>query len=315
MRFRSAAFVAYFAFALLILSTFALAPFHPQKYRNFILDVSDVDAYPGDNVTIVGNITNTGIWTVRQINLSLQDLPYKFEVNPSLFEELRILRDWNPEQGVFKLPYHFVITIFVPQNAAGAHLVTLNAQEMWSPHQVSNSTQFILKVLGVPKISASELSVSSKITRFEPFTVSFDLKNEGIAPAIVNTTLTVPGDWQVPEKDKQITIGGNSSEKVSFTVTPSGSPGTVSVKTAYEFRGSVTNITKTSSLITPIAPIVIEEPKPAEKPKPTGFAALVEFVKGLSPIIIGILVLILIIIIWNFYKVISVLSKRKKKPE
>ncbi len=315
MHFRSAAFVIYFVFSLLILSTFAFAPFHPQKYRNFILGVPDVDAYPGDNVTIAGNITNTGIWTVRQINLSLQNLPYKFELNPNLFEELRILRDWNPEQGVFRLPNHFAITIFVPQNATGAHLVKVNAQEMWSPHQISNSTQFILKVLGIPKISASELSVPSKVTRFESFTVSFDLKNEGIAPAIVNTTLNVPGDWQVSEKDKQITIGGNFSEKVSFTVTPSGSPGTISVKAAYEFRGSVTNITKTSSLITPIAPIVIEEPKPVEKPKPTGLAAFVEFVKGLSPIIVGILVLILIIIIWNFYKIISVLSKKKKKPE
>ena len=313
LNFNRSSFVVYFVFALLIVSTFVVGSFHPQRYRNFILQVPDTDAYPGETITIVGNITNMGIWSTRALNLTVENAPFDYALSPDHFDLLTSIRDWNPQQGVFRLPHHFNITITVPENATGAYLVKVVGQEFGSPRQVSNSTEFILRVLSVPKISTSDISVPAVVTRFESFTVSFGVKNEGLAPTLVNASIEVPGNWQVTELEKQVSLGGDSTQTVEFNVTPSESPGTVAVKTAYEFRGNVTTVTKSSSLITPIAQIIPEEPEEPEAP--TGFAGAIEFVKGLSPIVIGILILIFIIIMWNLYKILRVLTRKKKKAE
>ncbi len=329
MTLKPTSFVVYFAFALIILSTFAISDMSDiqipkQRYYNFILQMPDAEVSPGGNVTIVGNITNMGMWTLRQLNFTLQDMPYSYQINPSLFQEVRILRDWNPDVGVFRLPYNFTITVFVPQNATGVHLIKLIGQETGSWRQVSNSTEFILQVSSaskvppvsapsVAKVSASEISVPSIINQSEPFTASLFVSNGGDSSAVVNVTMNVPSGWNVSESAKQVAVSGNSTEKVTFDITPSNMAGTITAKLSYVFEGNTTTITKSSLLITPSGSE--QQQVPAETPSQGLLERLVTFAKGLSPIVIGILILISLIIVWNLYKIIKVLSKRGKKPE
>lgn len=329
MRSKSTSFLVYFVFAIILLSTFAISDFSDiqipkQRYYNFILQVPDTEVSPGDNVTIVGKITNMGTWTLRQVNFTLQDMPYSYQINPVLFQEVRILRDWNPDVGVFRLPYNFSITIFVPQNATGVHLIKLIGQETGSWRQVSNSTEFILQVLStskvppvsapsVAKVSVSEISVPSVINQSNLFTASLFVSNGGDSPAAVNVTMTVPSDWNISESVKQVTVSGNSTEKVNFDITPSNMAGTITAKLSYESDGNVSTITKSSLLITPASSG--QQQVPDEEPGQGLLTRLITLVKSLSPIVIGILILISLIVIWNLYKITTVLSKRGKKPE
>jgi len=278
-----------------------------QKSYNFDIKLPDaVDVSPGDNVTINGNITNIGQYWIHELELQLNGLPFNYKIEPSYFEDLRILRDWNPQQGVFRVPYNFTIQISVPNDAFGAYLVNVTGQEHRSWRQVVNSTTFILHVLSTARISTSDLFVPQTVRESELFNISVDVTNNGFAAASITVTLDAPEDWS-GDREQSVIVNGNSTQTITFDVTPTNTSGQVSMTLAYVSAEGPQNITKAGPTIIPFK---VGETAPAG----TGLEGLVDFLTSLGPIVVSVILLILAIVAWNVYKIIMFYRSRKK-PE
>jgi len=283
----------------------------PTPFRGISITVPDeVSGFPGETVTIDGEILNFGQWWLHDFNLTLSGLPenYDYSTNPEHWEHLRIIREWNPEKGVYKAPEKFTLTIKIPEDAVGVHLVNITGQEFVSWKKFSNSTQFILRVTSLAEFSIGDIIVPETVTEFEPFNISMNVKNEGTNVGRIDVTVEVPEDWSVDEKTKTLIIEGGESSPAEFMITPTNTSGEITVFAEYPHRETVLNITK-------IGPYLV--PLPAVAPPtalPSGLAALIESIKDLGPIVIGIILVLVVIIAWNIWSIYKGYSSRKK-PE
>lgn len=306
--------------AVILAIFFTLALIQPtlsfKPWRGVVIEAPKlVTGTPGQTITFEGNVTNVGWWWLHEFNLTIEGLPegYSYTIDPNYWEHLRILREWNPVRGLYVVPYHFTVNITLPDNAIGVHLLEIRGQEFHSYKKYYNTTEFLLKVIGAPKFTITDMEIPETVTEWQPFNISMKVNNEGLTAGTINLTLTTPEDWEVPERTKTISVGANASESVVFTIVPTNTSGEISVFAEYPFGVTVLNITKIGPLLVPM-PVTTT----TVAALPTGFAAfvesLVEFIRGLSPLAIGIIVVLFVIVAWNLW-VIYQRSKARKKPE
>jgi len=299
---------------IIVLTNFVQFVQAPRPYRGFVISLPDmVEASPGETVTINGSVLNIGIYWLHDFNISVSGLPEDFEVKviPEKFENLRILRDWNPEQGVFRVPEKFWIEIKVPENSTGAFLVNVTGKEWASWKKVENSTRFVLRVSAPPKLSISDIVVPEKVVKSEPFNISFEVKNEGLTEQKVTLKVLAPEDWKVEPEVQSLSVNASSSQLVIFTLTPTNTSGEISVFMEYPYKAQILNLTKVGPLIVPVEAAAVEKIE-----MPTALAALAEFVKA-NPIVTIIAIILLVIIFWNVWQIVKQVTfkKTRKKPE
>ena len=283
----------------------------PRPYRGFFISMPElVEAVPGELVTINGTILNFGWWWLHNFNLTASGLPESYAVtfSPQWFEHVRILREWNPEQGLYLIPEKFTMSIQVPENATGVFTINVTGQEFMSWKQVSNSTTFILRVSAPAKLSITDIVVPEEVIEFREFNISFSVKNEGLTDQVVTLSVSAPAGWNVTP-EQSLTVNASSSSEVSFALTPTNTSGEISVLLQYPYKAQVLNITKVGPMLVPTAPGIIT---------PTGLVAWFEHqLKTLPSWIIIVAIVFLVIIAWNMYKILKGYKFRivRKKPE
>jgi len=279
-------------------------------WRNFKLTVpEEVSAKPGSEVTINGSILNTGKYWLRDFNITLVGLPsdYSYKVTPSHWDELRILRDWNPKDGVFRLPESFLITINVPASASGLYAVTVNGTEYASYYKVSNVTKFVLKISVPPKPELSNLTIPEVVYRGEPFDFSYKITNTGAGELLATAKLVVPENWTVDPSNRSITVKTNESMVVNFSVTSAANAGTLTAFVEYPYGNETFNVTKESLTIIPVERIT-----PRVAPDILGlFAALQTY----SPLLLTIIVVIILVIGWIVWSIYGMYWGKKRRAE
>jgi len=309
-----------FLIAALIALTFTALFIHysisqvPKPWRGFTFSniPQEIESYPGENITIEGGAINIGWYWLGDFHLTVSGLPegYNYSITPSYFENLRILREWNPQQGVYRIPQNFTLLIKIPENGFGVHLVNITGQEFRSWYKFSNSTQFILKVISLPNFTITDIVIPETITQYQPFNLTFTAKNEGVGTGSLNITIDTPEDWDVSERTKTIVLDVGASQPVEIVITPTNTSGNINILAEYPYKETIVNITQLGPFLTPMP---VELP-PVELPGPTGFAAVVEFFRSLGPIVFGVGIILLIIIIWNVWGIYKG-YKKKKEPE
>jgi len=282
----------------------------PRPYRAFVLGMPEtVEAAPGDTVEINGTILNTGYFWLHDFNLTADGLPKEFNVTfePSWFDNVRILRNWNEVQGLYIVPETFVMKIDIPPTSAGVFAVTVKGQEFQSWRQVSNTTAFMLRVTSTPKVSLSDIVVPEQVFVNQSFNVSFDVKNEGLLDQLVNLTLAAPQDWVVEPAEQSVIVKVNASQHVEFSIVPTNTSGDISVLMEYPYKSHLFNITKSGPYLIPIE----------TGEKLTGLTAWIDQLKQLPIAIILVALALIAIIIWNLWKIAQHYKFRvvRKKPE
>lgn len=255
-----AAFLAVSAFMLPTLSNSA------RTFYMFELQVPDeVLAQPGEEVTVDGGILVTGMYWLHNFDLKVEGPDYEYAVTPSHFDEVRILREWNPIDGVFRVPVNFTVNIKVPSGASGSHIVAITGTEYQSFRQITNSTYFVLKVgtaaqnaTQAPQLEISDILVPETIKEFEPFTLSFKIDNKAPLKTAAVVSLQMPKEWQSDAASKTFSVEAGDSTVGSFSIIPTTSAGAVSLVVEYPFKDKVINFTK-------VGPYLV----PGEKVKPT----------------------------------------------
>jgi len=188
MKMKSKIFLSIsFLVSLVILTAFVQAP---KPFRAFIIGLlpQEINATPGDFVTVNGTILNLGWYWLHDFNISVTGLPdnYNVTVTPQWFEHVRILREWNPQQGVYLVPEKFWVHIDVPKNSSGVYLVNVTGKEWMTWRRLENSSIFILKISGAPTTVPSETTTTSETT-----TSTTELTNETTETPIVLPTAVV----------------------------------------------------------------------------------------------------------------------------
>jgi len=298
---------------IILLTNFVQLVQAPKPLRGFVISLpSLVEASPGETLTINGSILNIGIYWLRDFNISISGLPEDFEVKviPEKFEVVKILREWNPEKGVYRVPEKFWIEIKVPENASGVYLVSVKGKEWWSWKKVENSTQFALKISAPPKLSISEIVVPEKVVEFEEFNISFEVKNEGLTNQTVSVKVIAPEDWEVRPGVQDLMVEAGTSKLVVFTLKPTNTSGNISIFMEYPFKAQILNLTKAGPFIVPA--MAEEEVPPLEIQVPTALVALAEFVRK-NTLVAIIAAILLIIIFWNVWGIIKQLRVKKSR--
>ncbi|MEM5766107.1 MAG: hypothetical protein QW423_00485 [Candidatus Aenigmatarchaeota archaeon] len=286
----------------------------PRPLIGFIISLpEEVEASPGETVIINGSVLNIGRYWLHNFNISVSGLPENFEVKvvPHMFKELRILREWNPQQGVYRVPEKFLIEIKVPEGKIGAFLINVTGKEWGSWRRVENSTLFILTVSMQPKLSVSNIVVPEEVFEFKPFNISFDVKNEGLGDWPVSLKVITPEDWKVEPKVRDIVVNASSSHSVVFTLTPTDKTGNISILIEYPYKKEILKLTKTGPFIIPAKEEIVEKVE-----VPTALASLAEFVKT-NPVVTVIAIILVMIIFWNVWQIVkhAEIKKVRKKPE
>ena len=285
----------------------------------------EVVAKPGDTVTVDGTILVTGWWWLHDFNLSVKGLDYNYEITPQQWEEVRILREWNPDAGLYRVPEKFQMTINVPQDAYGVHIVTITGQEHHSFREISNSTFFALKVSAeekqpaqpaAPELAVSDILVPEKVEEGMPFNITFLVNNKGNESTVAEVSILLPAGWNVSEKKQALSIKANDSAAGRFAVTPSDTAGEVSLYIEYPYKQTILNLTRIGPFLKPTvaettvattttvlerAPFesLIESIKDAVRPYIGPVRPLIEpFRPFATPVTIGIVVVLLIVIVW-----------------
>lgn len=308
MRMQSKILISLVFISLILISLISIS-YSQRPYRMFTIVLPElVEVYPGEAVTVNGGVLNNGWWWLRNFSLTVNGLLFPYEIQPSHWDELRIIREWNPQQGIYKVPENFTLTIGIPDNAVGVYIVNVTGQEFQSFYQVSNSSLFILKILPVPKFSISDIIIPDSVTEYKAFKISMSVKNEGFKEAPANVSITIPSDWNVDKKSQYLRVGANSSIPIEFFITPTNTSGQISVQLEYPYKQTIVNITKSGPYLIPMPLEVIVAPK-------TKLEIIVDFIKGLSSWVIGILVVAFVVLIWYFYNIIKKLGGRKEPEE
>jgi hypothetical protein len=283
-----------------------------KPWRVFVIQVpGEVSGSPGETVTINAGILNKGMWWLHNFNLSLSGLPagYEYTFNPQHWDDLPILRAWDPVNGLYIVPSNFTLTIKIPENAVGSQLVTITGQEFMSWKQFSNSTQFILKALSIPSFELTDIVIPETVKEGQPFNITMRAKNSGSTSGKIDVTVKMPADWNVTEKTKSLIINASSSSPVVFTITPTNTSGQVTIYAEYPYKATVVNITKVGPVLMPV-----REEVPSGVTLPT-FGRVTDVLRGVSPVVIGVIVVLVIIILWNVWSIYRDYKTRKKPEE
>jgi len=303
------------ALAMVALSSVAISS---STFYSFSLSVpQEVTARPGETVTVDGGVTVTGWYWLHNFDLSLDGLPYEYSVNPEHWQDVRILRQWNPQQGVYREPENFTITIDVPSDASGMHIVTVTGQEHQSWRETSNSTFFVLKVEGgavatvnesEKAIQVSDILVPETVEENEPFNITFRVENKGSEKTAVAISVIAPEDWTVAQKTQYLDIAANDSAAGIFRLTPTASAGTVSLYLEYPYKQEIINFTREGPYLQPVSTTTTLPTTGTTEPKPyivelyESFKARLMEIFGtdsaLAPVTIGVIVVLVIIIVW-----------------
>jgi hypothetical protein len=304
------------AFALVSLLSFTSFISAPRKWYSFEIILPEiVEGKPGEVATVNGGILNTGLYWLRAFNISLSGLPYRYEIEPSFFESVRILREWDPEKGVYRVPVNFTIKIYLPENASGIYLVNVTGTE-GSWRKISSSSSFILRVFTnvtiQPNVSISELELPETVRENQTFNLTFKINNFEPIDLKINASIIVPEGWKV-EDSKSVLVKAKSSEKLSFDITPAKTSGNVVIFIEYPYGARTFNLTRYGAFLVPQAEIEKAEKEKVEKPEevPSITARIIEQIKGISPIILAIAILLVLIIIWNIAKIYQFYRTRK----
>jgi len=301
------------AIVCLSFATFVQAP---KPFRAFRMEVEPmlVEALPGELVTINGSIYNMGYFWIHDFNISVTGFPenYKVSVAPDYFSNVRTLREWSSEKGLYYVPERFFIVVEVPSDASGIYTVTATGQEFQSMKKVSNSTSFMFRVSAAPKVSITDINVPERVVEFEPFNISFAVSNEGASDQSVTLAMLVPEDWNVTPDFRAATIRPNFSETFEFTIIPTSTSGQISAVLKYPIKQTIMNITKAGPYLIPTMPSII----PIEIP--TDLSAwldgLVVFVQE-NTIVALVIVVAIGIVLWYFVSTYKFYSRRKKPEE
>lgn len=289
------AFLALVVVALVV--AFSTISFSVRStWRQFLLTVpSEVSGYPGDTITIDGEVFNFGWWWLHDFNLTLSGLPenYEYEFNPQHWDHLMIIRVWDSENGTYKVPEKFTLTIKIPEGAAGEYTVNITGQEFMSWQKSSNSTTFALKVTSLANFTVTNLVIPQTATEGEPFDISMNVNNIGQSAGAIDVSVKIPSDWTAEEERKSLTIDANSSQNVVFTITPTKTSGQIQVFALYPYMKEIVNITKVGNMLIP------KEKATATTVPQTGLEALVEQIDGYTPIVAGVAVLVVVLVAWK----------------
>lgn len=324
--------IAVFAFAFTF-SFVYLATSHPAFYAFSLVVPEEVMANPGETVPVDGEIYVTGIWWLHKFNLTIENLQYDYEVIPDYWQDVKIIREWNPTEGLYKAPEKFQIKIRVPEDAYGVQIPVITGQEHHSFKQVSNSTYFVLKISGeAPPVehalTVSDIVVPETIEEGVPFDITFTVNNEGDEATTATISITMPEGWGVDKETQLVAIEAKQSAVGKFVLTPSEAAGEVSLFIEYPYRETILNLTRVGPTLTPTVPettTTLVEKTPFEK--------LIDDIKGimspitgpmapiLTPITIGVVILLLVIIVWllvgiiNYYRTRPKPKKKKKTKQ
>ena len=302
-----------------------------KLWRSFSIQLpEEVNAAPGQTITINGGILNTGMWWMHEFNLSITGLPEgsQYYFSPQYFETVHTLKEWNSDIGVYLVPENFSLTITIPENAVGLHLVTVTGQEFQSAKQVTNSTQFVIKTLVEEHFTIANTSFPELVNEGQSFEVKVTVVNDGVKSGSVTVKASMPEDWAVDSKEKSITLEPKNSGDVTFAITPTITSGNVTITAEYLFNGNTTTITKVGPMLVPIPKStsgVTTAATTAETTAATtaattagvtatlpstgllsGYASkLFENFMGMPLWVIIVAVILVIIILWNLYKIVS----------
>lgn len=311
-----------------------------KPFQGFILTLpEEIVGNAGETVEAQGTILNFGIFWLHNFDLVLTGLPEGFEYNitPSHFEDVRILREWNPERGVYRAPENFTLSIKIPQNASGLFAINVTGQEKFSWRQAANSSVSVLRIRAavapaeIPRITASDIVVPENVTEGIPFELNLSLNNEGNVDSDANVSIEIPEDWVADEKTKSVFIGAGSTTKITFSVTPSASPGNISVRIDYPVNETIITLTRSGPYLIPISveEIIIPETEVPLTELPTqtetttiptigieipSASGLIAFIQTYSALIIIVGIVILAIILWQVAKLYEVKNIRRR-PE
>jgi hypothetical protein len=312
-------------FAVMILAAVPLATKSRTAFYSFEIKLPDeVQATPGQDVTIEGGVLVSGMFWLHDFNLTATGIPYEYTISPNWFESVRILRSWNPVDGLFKTPDKFNITIHVPESAYGSYIVLVTGQEHRSYSQVQNSSYFVLNVGGAvePQIEISDILVPETIDVNEPFTMTFTVSNKAPIDSATTISAILPEGWKADATSKTISIKAGESSSEKFIIVPTTSAGTVSLLVEYPFKNHVVNFTKEGPYLVPGG-----EAQGNETQSESIFSIIGNFVMSvkdyaegsLSPVLIGLIVVLLIIIAWLSLGIYRTLSSKegsgKDEPE
>lgn len=319
MRLNKKLILVFVAFSLIAV------PFLAQSRMTFytfdIILPDEVNASPGDTVTVEGGILVTGMYWLHNFDLDVLGLDYDYELSQDWFEEVRIFRDWNPEDGLYRVPQTFNLTITVPEDAVGASVVTLRGQEHHSFREVSNESYFVLTVGEASSevdISVSDIVLPEMINEDEPFELSFQIDNNGAIDVNATVSVVIPDDWEVESESIEVSVEGESSETGTFTILPTTTSGEVSLYVEYPFMGEVMNFTKVGPYLVPGEEI---ETTTTTQGDPFAIVApLGEFFDDLLgtyavPVMIGIILILVIIIIWLLSGMVRFVRGGRSEPE
>jgi len=292
-----------------------LALIKKSSYYNFdiLFSADEVEAKAGENATVNFTIINEGSFALREFNVGLSGVDYPYEITPQK-SEIPVWGEWNNVDGLKRGQINYQMKISVPSNATDVHLVNLTGMENFSWRKFSKSKILILKVVPSvpvePNVEVSKISAPEMIKEYEPFNVSFSVGNQNPFRQQIDISLDIPLDWSAVENKKSLLLESNKSSDVIFTIVPTNTSGNISIDIVYPFKKQIFLLVKEGPLLTP----VVDEPKEeAVVKKPTGIAAILEFIRNLSPIFLAIIVLIAVIVVWFIVKLIKFYTGRKKE--
>jgi len=246
------AIIAITSVATIALQSQPVASNGPWRRFSIVLP-EEVAVKPGEIAVIDGGVQNNGIWWLHDFNLTVSGLPegYTYDITPQHWDDLRILWEWNSDDGMYKRPEKFKLTINVPQNAYGLHIVTLKGQEFYSDYQQANESYFVLKIASQSNFTVSDMSVPETVVTGKPFNISLNVANQGESMGSIKLTAVTPEDWTVDEKTKTVDVEAGKTKSVFFTITPTDKGGQISVVAEYPFQATILNITKVGPTLIP----------------------------------------------------------------
>lgn len=312
------------SFALVSFSSFVQAP--KPFYGFYVIMPNLVEVAPGNETLVHGGVQNFGYYWEHNVVVNVTGLPAGFVATPvpDFYENLRTLRDWNPQQGLYYVPENLSIILSVPADATpGVYQVNVSLVDMQSARHPANYTVFILHVSGqapTQPISISGIAVPDTVAAFTPFNISFSVINNATFNQSVNLTVQLPQHWNVSPPVISDVVPASSSKNYFFTITPTNSSGSFSVVLMYPFQGIVLNVTKTGSFLTvggtsglglPSLPKITLPQAPISG---SAVSSVVAFASA-NPLVTVVVVVIAAVLIYYFYSSYTVSGSRRKPEE
>jgi len=313
--------VGIFSLSIISLSSFVQAP---TPFRGFIVSFPDiVEVVPGNTTTVTGGITNIGFYWEHNVIVNVTGLPSEYNVTPSpdYFEDLRTIREWTPEKGVYKVPVPLNVTIATPSNAVpGLYTVNVTLVDTQSARMTTNYTVFILRITGeVPKpnLEITNILVPERVTEFKPFNISFSVKNNAANNQSITLALIPSENWTYEPSEISDVVTPNSSKAYYFSIIPTNVSGSFSIVLKYPFQNVILNVTKSGPFLAVVSEVGL----------PTGGISLPSFppISGsalnqlasfasANPLITVVIVVVVAVLLYYIYTS-YVASSSRRKPE